>query len=128
MLDKHAELISGNEPVMVTGKLELEGAKPKKIVGMSLKSLKEVRRGAVSAIHIRVDSTGVDDNIIGRIRDVVEKHRGGCPLYFHVKENAETKIIRAHTSFNVQPSDDFIYEISGLVGNDSVRYSFNRYD
>ncbi|HQO39039.1 MAG TPA: DNA polymerase III subunit alpha [Spirochaetota bacterium] len=128
VLEKFADLINSTEPVMATGKIELDAGKPKKMIVNSLKSIKEVRRAAVSAIHIKIDSTGVDDNIIGRIRDVVEKHRGGCPLYFHVREMADTKIIRAHTSFNVQPSEEFIFEISGLVGNDSVRYSFNRYD
>ncbi len=128
VLEKFSALINSNEPVMVTGKIELDAGRPRKMIAASLKSLKEVRRGAVSAIHIRVESTGVDDDIISRIRGVVEKHRGGCPLYFHVRENNDTRIIRAHTSFNVQPSDEFIYEISGLMGNDSVRYSFNKYD
>jgi len=113
---------------MVTGKIEMEGDKPKKILANSLKSLKEVRRDAASAIHIKLDSLGVDDDVIVKIKEVNEKHKGNCPLFFHIKDHHETKTIRAHSTFNIFPSEVFIEDISKLVGHDSVRYSFTRYD
>jgi DNA polymerase-3 subunit alpha len=128
VLDKYNALINCGEPVMVTGKVEMEGEKPKKILANSLKSLKEVRRDAASAIHIKLDSLGVDDDVIVKIKEVIEKHKGNCPLFFHVKDHNEIKTIRAHSTFNIFPSEVFIEDISKLVGHDSVRYSFTRYD
>lgn len=128
VLDKFDTLINCGEPVMVTGRVEMEGDKPKKILANSLKSLKEVRRDAASAIHIKLDSLGVDDDVIVKIKEVIEKHKGNCPLFFHVKDHNETKTIRAHSAFNIFPSEVFIEDISKLVGHDSVRYSFTRYD
>lgn len=125
VLEKYGDLINSSEPVMVTGKIEFEGDRPRKLIASSLKPLKEVRRDAVAAIHIKLDSLGVDDDIIGGIKSIVEKHKGNCPLYFHIKDSRETKIIRAHSSFNIQPSELFISDISSFVGHDSVRYSFN---
>ena len=121
-------LINCGEPVMITGKVEMEGDKPKKIIANSFKSLKEVRCDAASAIHISMDSLGVDDNVIIKIKDIIEKHKGDCPLYFHVKDRNETKTIKAHPTFNISPSEIFIEDISKLVGHDSVRYSFTKYD
>ena len=113
---------------MVTGKMEMEGERPNKIIANSFKSLREVRRDAASAIHIKLDSLGVDDDVINKIKEVIEKHKGNCPLFFHVKNQHETKTIRAHSTFNIYPSEVFIEDISKLVGHDSVRYSFTRYD
>ncbi len=128
VLDKFNELINCGEPVMVTGKIEMEGGRPKKILANSLKSLKEVRRDAAAAIHIKLDSLGVDDDVIVKIKEVIERHKGNCPLYFHIRDHNETKTIRAHSTFNIFPSDVFIEDITRLVGHDSVRYSFTRYN
>ncbi|HRX47524.1 MAG TPA: DNA polymerase III subunit alpha [Spirochaetota bacterium] len=127
VLEKFSDLINGGEPVMVTGKVEFEGGKPRKIIAQSLKSLKDVRREAVAGIHIRLDSLGVDDNIITDIKSVVEKHKGNCPLFFHVRDHGGVRTIKAHSSFNVHPSEGFIEEMTGMVGQDSIRYSFTRY-
>jgi hypothetical protein len=110
---------------MITGKIEFEGDRARKLIASSLKALKDVRRDAVAAIHIKLDSLGVDDDIIGNIKNIIEKHKGNCPLFFHVKDIKETKIIRAHSSFNIKPSEIFISDISTVVGHDSIRYSFN---
>lgn len=127
VLEKFSDLINSGEPVMVTGKVEFEGNRPRKLIASSLKSLKDVRREAVAGIHIRLDSLGVDDTVISDIKSVVERHKGNCPLYFHIREHEGVRTIKAHSSFNVHPSEGFIEEISGMVGHDSIRYSFNRY-
>ncbi len=127
VLEKFSDLINGGEPVMVTGKVEFEGNKARKIIANNLKSLREVRREAVAGIHIRLDSLGVDDDIISSIKNVVERHKGNCPIFFHVREQGGVRTIRAHSSFNVQPSEGFIEEMSGMIGHESIRYSFNRY-
>jgi DNA polymerase-3 subunit alpha len=128
VLEKFSDLINSGEPVMVTGKVEFEGGRPRKIIAQSLKSLKDVRREAVAGIHIRLDYLGVDDSIISDIKSVVEKHKGNCPLFFHVRDHSGVRTIKAHSSFNVHPSEGFIEEMTGKVGHDSIRYSFNRYD
>ncbi len=127
VLDKFNDLINSTEPVMVTGRVEFEGDRARKIIASGFKSLKEVRRDAVAAIHIKLDSLGVDDDVIGGIKNIIEKHKGNCPLYFHIKDSKETKIIRAHSSFSIKPSEMFISDLSAYVGQDSIRYSFNNY-
>ncbi len=126
-LDKFEHLITGNEPVMVTGKIEFEGDKAKKMLASSVKLLKDVRRDAVVSVHIKLDPLGVDDDIIKKMKEIIEKAKGSCPIYFHIKEGKEEKVIKAHSSFNVSPSDDFIKDMSSIVGHDSIRYSFARY-
>jgi DNA polymerase III alpha subunit len=113
---------------MITGKIEMEGDRPKKIIANSFKSLKEVRCNAASAIHISLNSLGIDEDVISKLKGIIEKHKGDCPLYFHIREQDEVKTIKAHPTFNITPSELFIEDISDLVGHDSIRYSFTRYD
>jgi hypothetical protein len=62
------------------------------------------------------------------MKEIIEKHKGDCPVYFHVKDQNETKTIRAHSEFNISPSDAFMNDIAQLIGFDSVRYSFVKYN
>ncbi|MCL1864968.1 MAG: DNA polymerase III subunit alpha [Spirochaetes bacterium] len=128
VFEKFKSLIYSNEPVMVTGRVEMDGDRPKKIIPSSLKSIKDVRRNAASAIHIKLDPLNIDDDVVVKMKEVIEKHKGDCPVYFHVKDQNETTTIKAHSTFNIFPSDDFINDISQLVGFDSVRYSFVQYN
>ncbi|MCL2154273.1 MAG: DNA polymerase III subunit alpha [Leptospirales bacterium] len=128
VLEKFNSLINSGEPVMVTGRIEMDGDKPKKIIPSSIKSLKEVRRDAASAIHIKLDPLGIDDDIVVKMKKIIEDHKGNCPVYFHVKDQNETKTIKAHSEFNIYPSEDFINALGQLVGFDSVRYSFVQYN
>ncbi len=127
VLDKFTDLINSGEPVMATGKIEFEGERAQKMILNSLKPLKNVRREAVSGVHIKFNSLGVDDRIISDLKVLIEQNKGHCPLYFHVRESSDIKIVKAHSSFNIQPSEDFVRNITDLVGSDSIRYSFNNY-
>ena len=61
------------------------------------------------------------------LKKVFEKHKGNCPVFFHVTVNPKTgeqKIVKAHISIGVKPSDELVSDISKLIGNDTVRYTF----
>ena len=127
VLEKFNPLINSGDPVMVTGRVEMEGDKPRRIIASSLKSLKDVRREAASAIHIQLDPLEIDDAVVAKMKEIIERHKGDCPVYFHVKDQNETKTIKVHSTFYILPSEDFINDIGQLVGFDSVRYSFAQY-
>jgi DNA polymerase-3 subunit alpha len=127
-LEKFNSLVYSGEPVMVTGRVEIEGGGSKKIITTSIKSLKDVRRKAVSAVHIKLDPLSIDDGVIVRMKEIIERHKGDCPVYFHVKDQDETKTIKVHTAFNIFPSEDFMNDIGQLVESDSVRFSFAQYN
>jgi len=124
-IDKNKDILESSEPVVITGKIEYEGDRAQKIIMNSVRLLKEVRREAVSGVHVKFDSLGVDDVVINSLKNVVENHKGECPLFFHVKKDNESSVIRAHSTFNISPSEDFVQDISSVLGHDSVRYSFS---
>ncbi len=124
-LSKHEGLFSSQEPVMVTGVIEAEGDRLIKLIVTEMKSLKEVRRGAISAIHIKLDPVGVDDGILKSLEEVFQRHRGNCPIFFHVPEKEGEKVIKAHASFNIRPSDGLVSDLSRILGNESIGYSIS---
>ncbi len=124
VLSKYEKLVSTEEPVMVKGSVEFENEKPKKIIVNEVKSLRETRRESIAAIHIRLDPIGVDEEVLSQIKRVIVENRGACPVFFHIREaRGEEKIVRAHQTFGITPSDSFMSGLVRIVGEDAVRYS-----
>ncbi len=117
-------IISSEEPIMVTGSIETEGNKAKRILVNEVKSLNELRKESITAIHIKLNLIGVDEQILQNLKNIISRNRGSCQVFFHLAEKNEgEKIIRAHPSFNIAPSDELLKELSRIVGKDSIRYS-----
>ncbi len=124
-IDKYREILESSEPVVISGKVEYEGDRAQKLIVSNVRLLRDVRREAVSGVHIRFDSIGIDDTIINSLKSIVENHKGECPLFFHVRGQDESKVIKAHSTFNINPSEGFVQDVSFVLGHDSIRYSFN---
>jgi DNA polymerase-3 subunit alpha len=122
--EQYESSIVMDEPVMLRGKIELESDAVKKIIIREVKPLREIRRDSTTAVHIRIDPAGTDDRMLEKLRSLIAENRGNCPVFFHVPgRRAKEKIIRAHSTFSVNPSETLIRELTQLVGYDAIRYS-----
>ncbi len=126
-LDKHEELLLSGAPLVISGKIELDGNVPQKMIVSNVRPLKDVRREAISAIHIKLDTPGMNDNFLETLRDMLKRHRGDCPIYFHVNENnSAERVVKAHNTFNIKPSEQLVRDLSRMLGPEKVRYSIGR--
>jgi DNA polymerase-3 subunit alpha len=119
-------LIFSEEPVIVTGKIAFdENGEPTKMIADTIKPIKEARRDAITAVHISIDPIGLDDETLENLKKIFDKHKGSCQVFFHVdfSQGKKAKVVKAHNSIRIKPSDELIEEITKLVGKDAVRYS-----
>ena len=123
-LDRHEELLLSGAPLLVAGKIEMDENVPKKMIVNNVRPLKEVRREAISAIHIKLDPPGVSERFLETLKQTLQRHRGDCPIYFHVNEiDSREKVIKAHNTFNITPSEQLVHDLSNMLGPEKVRYS-----
>ena len=127
MLSRHEDLITSGAPLMVTGVIEAESDSELKLIANGVKSLKDVRKESISALHIRIDAIGVDDNVIKCLESVFSRHKGECPIFFHVNAREGEKVIKAHSTFNVKPSDSLLQDLSQIVGPESLGFSMSHH-
>ncbi|HEY1406155.1 MAG TPA: DNA polymerase III subunit alpha, partial [Spirochaetota bacterium] len=127
VLEPYEALIFSDEPVLITGKMIYDDTgEPQKMIADSLKPLREARREAVTAIHIKIDPIGLDDETLTALKKIFDTHRGNCDVFFHVEtggRDKERKIIKAHNSVRVKASNELIDEVQRLVGKDTIRYT-----
>lgn len=127
ILTKNEALISSGDPLMVTGVVEAESDTQMKLIATGVKSLQEVRKESISALHIRLDMIGVDDTVIKSLESVFSRHRGDCPIYFHVNVKDEEKVIKAHSAYNIRPSEGLVKDLSLIVGQESLGFSISNH-
>ncbi|MCU0846684.1 MAG: DNA polymerase III subunit alpha [Spirochaetes bacterium] len=123
ILGKSEILICSGQPVMATGTIEFDGETAKKLIVNDVKPLRDVMRESISAIHIKLDPVGVDDGLLQTLESIFVKHKGSCPIYFHVNEKGGEKIIKAHSTYNIKPSEGLVKDLTELVGKEAVGYS-----
>ncbi len=127
VLSKREDLIMSGEPLMVTGVLEAESDTQKKLIGTEVKSLKEARKESISALHIKLDTIGVDDEILKSLESVFTRHKGDCPVFFHVNVKDQEKVIKAHPSYNIRPSEGLVKDLSLIVGQEALGFSISNH-
>jgi DNA polymerase III subunit alpha len=127
VLSKREALIIGGEPLMVTGVLEAESDTQRKLIATEVKSLKEARKESISALHIKLNTIGVDDDMLKSLESVFTRHKGDCPVYFHVNVKDQEKVIKAHPSYNIRPSEGLVKDLSLIVGQESLGFSISNH-
>jgi DNA polymerase-3 subunit alpha len=127
VLSKHETLIMSGAPVMVTGVIEADSDALKKLIANGVKSLKEVRQESISALHIKLDAIGVDDNILKSMEAIFTRYKGDCPIFFHVKARDGEKVIKAHPTYNIKPSEGLVKDLSQVIGQESLGFSISHH-
>ncbi len=127
---KYEGLIFSKEPVMLTGEIKVDEddsseRKSKKMLINEVKTLADARHGSISALHINIDTVGTDESLLDSIRKLLEYDQGNCPVFFHVEtEKGQQEIVKAHSCFNINPSEELIGNLRNVLGRDSIRYTF----
>ena len=127
VLSKHEALVTSGKPIMVTGVVEAESDTLMKIVVTGIKSLKEVKQEAISALHIKLDIIGVDDTMLKTLESVFTRHKGECPIFFHVNAKEGEKVIKAHSTYNVKPSEGLVKDLTQVIGQDSLTFTISHH-
>jgi len=128
--EKFEHMLSLREPLMLTGKIEVEEedaseSRSKKMFVDSIVTLTQARHSSIAELHISLDQPAMIEETLDNIRVLIEKHNGRCPVFFHVPSySGEVAIVKAHPCFCVDPSEELIGKLRTAVGSESIRYTF----
>ncbi len=108
-------------PVFVKGSLESEEEKTK-ILLEQISSLKKIREKQAESVFIKVMKTGIDEEIVSKLMEIFDRHRGTCPTTFLLIYPQEYQVfLKASTEHHVSPTKEFISDVEDLLGRGSVK-------
>ncbi len=108
------------EPVLVTGRLNLSESAPK-IQANEIILLSEAAEKVMKEVHLRIVSTGLESEDLAALREIFARYRGDSPVTIHltIPEHSET-VIALGNQARIRPNDLFLREVEGRFGDHSV--------
>lgn len=106
--------------VFVKGRVNMREDTPK-IIAEEILPLEEARRKYTQALSIELITTGLEKDILTKLKHIFSSHKGPTPVYinFSTPENKKVQMA-AGKDISVLPTDELITEIEKLVGEGSV--------
>jgi DNA polymerase-3 subunit alpha len=112
-------ILSNDVAVLVKGKPE-PGEDAGKILASKILLLDEVRQRDATSIVIRIPLDQFFEDSLPHLREVLEQHRGTCPLKFELTRGSYRVTIRPHPFLRVDPSPELVTSLEAICGEGTV--------
>jgi DNA polymerase-3 subunit alpha len=112
-------ILSNDVAVLVKGKPE-PGEDAGKILASKILLLDEVRQRDASSMTIRIPLDQFYEDSLPHLREILEQHRGTCPLKFELTRDNYRVTIRPHPFLRVEPSPELVTSLEAICGEGTV--------
>ena len=113
-------LITPESVVQITGTLD-RGEKATRIKATKLGSLANLQATSFSRVTIQVSSGEASAHAMVRLRDILNRHPGPCPVFLTltIPDHSES-VIAVGPDLRVLPSDRLVWDVEALIGKGAV--------
>jgi DNA polymerase-3 subunit alpha len=117
-----AELLKGEEPLLVAGSFE-KGEKANKIIASSVQLLREVTERETRTVNLTIRGDRVDPSRLESLKEILQRHQGGCRSRLHlVIPDLCTTVLRLPESCRLAPTEGLSLEVEHLLGYNAVSF------
>jgi len=111
-----SNLLHDEKPLLVSGKLDSKGEKAK-IIADAIIPLEDAAASFCNSLHFKINSFAADTQDLEKLKEILAKHPGQCPVYLHIviPGRSET-ILLLPEHFRVTPKADLIESIEKVLG------------
>lgn len=115
----HEQLMT-ETPLIVAGTLD-KSEQGNKIKAVRIHLLTELRKKAMSRMDIRFSSTGLTQNDLLKVRDILLRYKGDIPVYLRLQNlSRRDSLISVDKQIRVNPNQQLITEIESVLGSGTV--------
>ncbi|MFH1417777.1 MAG: DNA polymerase III subunit alpha [Planctomycetota bacterium] len=119
-LEKNRAMVRPDEILFVRGQVDRRREEPSLRVSEMI-PLEEGAARLADAVIIRLRGKSADADVLAKVKEACEAHRGDRPLFIHVHSTGDmTTIVRCPAELGVRPDRKFVSAIESLVGEGSV--------
>ncbi len=113
-------VLEGEEPVLVTGRLNLSESVPK-IHANGVMPLSEAAEKVVKKVHLKIVAAGLESDDLQALKDILGRYRGDSPVFLHlvIPDHSET-VIALGKGAGVKPGDLFLKDMEARFGKKCV--------
>lgn len=110
------ELLKGEEPILVTGKLEVSDESCKMLAN-EIVLLRDVKQTMTQRVCIRLNTQGLDEMKMRQLKGIVQRYRGKCRVDLHllIPDRSET-VIALPDNMKMAASDEAMADAEKIFG------------
>jgi len=118
---KYQELLVPDGKIFIKGKVEGGDGARNKVIADEAIDLDRVREKSAKSIKIKVITTGFHTDLLKEIQDLLEDHKGDCPVFFELTIPGVCKVsLKANHFLTVKPSKVLTSALEKHFGEGSV--------
>jgi len=103
-------------PLLVAGQLD-KSEQGNKIKAVRLHLLAEVKKKSTTRMDISLNSTGLTQDDLLKIKEILLRYGGAIPVYFRIQNPArQESLISVGREIRVNPDEKLITEIESVLG------------
>ncbi len=113
-------LLLTDTPLIVAGQLD-KNEQENKIKAVRLHLLTEVRKRATTRMDIRFSATGLTQEDLVKVKEILVKYQGSVPVYLRLQNPSRPEsLISVGRELRVNPSEQLISELEAVLGSGVV--------
>ncbi len=110
-------------PLIVAGQLD-KSEQGNKIKAVRVHLLSEVKKKGTTRMDIKLHATGLTQDDLLKVKDILLRYRGAVPVYFRLQNSARKEsVISVGREIRVDPSEQLINEIESILGAGAVLFA-----
>lgn len=123
-LSEYESLIVSQDPVVITGTVEIENDKPSRMLANKVLPLTQFKLTQISELHIIINPIGTDTEMLEKIKKILQRYQGNKPVFFHVRHpNGKENIVKANPLYHIKPHQKLLDSLVSIVGKDGFFYT-----
>ncbi len=122
VFSKVSMIVKMNSLIFVKGRINLRDKEPK-IVAREVIPLSEVQRCYTNSVVINLFTTGLEENILAVLKNILSRHPGSVPVYlgFLSPDNQQVQL-EVGPKHYTEPSEKLVSEIEAVLGEGVVTF------
>ncbi len=123
LFEQKAELLVPDIIIMLRAKVSYRNDEPS-LLAEDIVPIDETEQRFTEAVHIRLNTVGLDEALLTRLAEVLDAQPGNCDVYLHcVTPSHDEVTVHATPSCMVLPSETLRREVEAILGEGCMWYS-----
>jgi len=119
--EKNREHLVNDGIVFCAGRIGFREDSPSLRVSL-VTPMEKAREMLAGSVRLAVSSTGLEEDLLQEVQDIIRSHPGPCPVFFEVEVPGGRKVlVKTANEHFVSPSERFFADIEGVLGTGHVR-------
>ncbi len=117
---EHHEDLKRERAVIVDGRVSTRGEDDAKIIVNGVVPLSRAMQRFVERIRVRLETAGLDDDVLESLREGLLRHPGRCPVELVLRSSDGSERTVRVGSIRVEPSPELLDELEPVVGESGI--------